>query len=152
MEDLLTAALRALGRKERTVAEMVTWLGRRDGEGGESDGVLTHLIETGALDDERFARRFAEDKRELAGWGTERIRETLVARGIAPEHADAAVGDRSADSELDAAVAALERRGSPLRDRAEMGRALGWLARRGYPSEMAHEAVKVAARRAAEAA
>jgi regulatory protein len=152
MEDLLTAALRALGRKERTVAEMEVWLRRRDREGDEADAVLTHLVETGALDDERFARRFAEDKRELAGWGSERIREALIGRGIAADRADASLGDRSDANELRAALGALERRGAAIADRQQMGRALGWLARRGYPSEVAHEAVKIAARRATGAA
>ena len=46
----------------------------------------TRLIEAGALDDERFARRYAEDKRELRGWGPERIREALAARGVAERH------------------------------------------------------------------
>ena len=152
MEELLTAALRALGRKERTIAEMEDWLRRRDPGGDATRAVLGELIETGTLDDERFARCFAEDKRILAGWGSERIRATLIARGIAHDDADAALGDRSAEAELEAALAALELRGDAIADRVEMGRALGYLARRGYPSEVAHEAVKIAARRGAEAA
>ncbi len=147
MEDLLSAALRSLGRKERTVAEMGAWLRRRAGDDDDVDSVLIQLAETGALDDERFARRFAEDKRELSGWGAERIRESLVARGIEPGIADAALGDRSDEGELEAAIVALGRRGGPPADRGEMGRALGFLARRGYSSEVAHEAVKIAARR-----
>ena len=38
----------------------------------------------GALDDERFARRFAEDKRELRGWGPEQYRATLASAGSRP--------------------------------------------------------------------
>ena len=43
---------------------------------------MERLLEAGALDDERFARRFAEDKRELRGWGPDRIAEALRARGV----------------------------------------------------------------------
>ena len=50
-------------------------------EPAEIEAAVGLLVETGGLDDERFARRFAEDKRELRGWGPERIREALGRAG-----------------------------------------------------------------------
>ena len=38
----------------------------------------------GELDDERFAHRYAEDKRELSGWGSERIRARTGREGRRP--------------------------------------------------------------------
>ena len=60
--------------------------GRR---GGAAD-VLARLAEAGEIDDERFAVRFAEDKRELRRWGPDRIAEALRARGWRSALIDAA--------------------------------------------------------------
>ena len=70
--DALSLALRALGRKERSVAELGSWLRQRGVADDDAEQAIGHLIETEVLDDARFARRYAEDKRELSGWGSER--------------------------------------------------------------------------------
>ena len=69
-------------------------LARRSGATAptEIEAAVGRLTEVGELDDERFARRYAEDKRELRGWGAERVREALLARGVAASLAEAAVG------------------------------------------------------------
>jgi len=67
--------------------------------------VVSRLIEEGLLDDERFARRYAEDKRELAGWGPERIREALLARGVARDLVEAALEGEGQAEQLRRAVA-----------------------------------------------
>src|SRR3954465_8597561 len=72
--DAFEAALAALNRKERTAHELALWLRRRDFDLEEIESALRRLFEAGALDDERFARLFAEDKRELSGGGGGRIR------------------------------------------------------------------------------
>ena len=87
-------AVRALSHKERSAAELATWLARRDVAAADVETVIDRLTAIGELDDERFARLFAEDKLELAGWGSERVREALLARGIAPEHIEAALAER----------------------------------------------------------
>ena len=83
--DAFEAALAALRRKEQATAELVAWLQKRGYGSDEVEAVVVRLTEIGGLDDERFASRYAEDKRELGGWGAERIRAALLARGIAPE-------------------------------------------------------------------
>ena len=75
-------ALKALGRQELTQAQLAERLARRGVGEDEAAEVVSRLVEEGLLDDERFARRYAEDKRELAGWGPERIREALLGRGV----------------------------------------------------------------------
>src|SRR5215218_7593186 len=89
-QEAFERALEALARKERTSAELTAWLAERGFGADEVDAALARLIEAGAIDDERFARRFAEDKRELRGWGPERIRGALAERGLAPALIDAA--------------------------------------------------------------
>lgn len=110
--------------------------------GPEIAAAVAELETAGALDDHRFARRFAEDKRELAGWGEERIREALERRGAAEEAIDAACSAESAEGELERALALLARRGAAAGDDAARRRALSFLVRRGYELDLAYEAVR----------
>ena len=73
--------------------------------------VLERLLEAGAVDDERFARRFAEDKRELRGWGPDRITEALCARGIDETLIEVAVGAEGAEAMLGRALETVEQSG-----------------------------------------
>ena len=140
MDEPLALALKALSRKERTVAELGSWLQARGVDSDEVEAVVGHLAETGTLDDRRFAARYAEDKRELAGWGEERIRMALAQRGVTEEHISAAV--QAGGDETDRAVALLNGRGMSLSDALERNRAFGFLVRRGYSAEVAYEAVR----------
>jgi regulatory protein len=109
--------------------------------------VLTRLIEDGSIDDERFARRYAEDKRELAGWGPERIRQALAERGVSEE---LIVEATAAETEEDVAARAAEllsRNGSEVADERGRQRALALLARRGFPLEAAYDAVRALERK-----
>jgi regulatory protein len=93
---------------------------------------------------------FAQDKRELAGWGSERIRSGLIARGIDRELVDEALGDAGAaeeTTELERALALLSCRfPSPPHERRERDRALGLLIRRGYDPDLALDALAAYAR------
>jgi regulatory protein len=140
--DALSLALRALGRKERSVAELGSWLRRRGVADDDAEQAIGHLIETEVLDDARFARRYAEDKRELSGWGSERIRAALIERGVPVADAEAAVGSEGAEPELERAVALLRDRGAALEEERGRNRALGLLARRGFGSDLAYEAIR----------
>ncbi|MEK6277608.1 MAG: regulatory protein RecX [Actinomycetota bacterium] len=141
-EESLSLALAALGRKERTVAELGSWLRARGVGGEEADDVVDRLVSNGTLDDARFARRYAEDKRELKRWGSERIRTALLDRGIAPEDIEHALDDAGAEEEVERAISLLRERGATLADALERQKALGLLIRRGYQSETAYEAVR----------
>ena len=144
MDEPLSLALQALSRKERTVAEMGSWLHARGVDSEEVEAVVGHLAETGTLDDRRFAERYAEDKRELSGWGEERIRMALAQRGVAEEYISEVL-QAGGDDETSRAVAALSARGASLCDALERNRAFGFLVRRGYSAEVAYEAIRRAA-------
>ncbi|MDX6607413.1 MAG: regulatory protein [Solirubrobacterales bacterium] len=141
-QDPYELALRALSYKERTESELRGWLAERGVEEVEIEDVIALLIEAGAIDDAGFARRYAEDKRQLAGWGPDRISTALEGRGVAREHIDAALGGDDEEAQLERAVALLGDRGMPCDDGRERERALGLLVRRGYPLELAYEAVR----------
>jgi regulatory protein len=107
-----------------------------------ADEALAELTEQGYLDDVRFAHRFAEDRRTLDHWGSERIESRLRALGIGRALAAEAAAPGE-EGELDAAVALLARRfPSPPREERDLNRALGLLVRRGYELELAHDAIE----------
>ena len=147
--DAFERALEALAHKERTAAELGAWLAERGFALAEIEAAVERLVEAGALDDQAFAHRFAEDKRELRGWGPERIREALAARGLDRQLIEAALGDEGHAEQLARALEMLERRGHSAGDEASRARALAFLARRGYNSELAYDAVRSFERRAA---
>ena len=135
-------AVEALSHKERTAAELGAWLARRGFGPAEIEAAIGRLVEAGGLDDEQFARRFADDKRELRGWGPERIREALAGRGVDRDLIEAALAGDGRRSQLERAIDLLERRGEAPVDEAARARALAFLARRGYDSELAYDAVR----------
>ena len=147
--EAFEAALAALGRRERTGAELASWLTRRGYEAAEIEAAIERLTRLGQLDDERFARRYAEDKRELRGWGAERVCDALLARGIAGAIAEGVAAGDSREAQVGRARDLLVARGRSLAGDADRARALGYLTRRGYEYEIAYEAIRLAARDAA---
>jgi regulatory protein len=145
-DEAFELAVRALGRRERSRAELEAWLGERGVGEPEVEATVLRLEELGELDDARFARRYAEDKRELSGWGAERIRGALLERGVPPEHIEAAVAADDHASEVERASALLITRSEALESERDRSRALGYLTRRGYSYEVAHDAIRVAER------
>ena len=145
-DEPVSLALKALEQKERTVAEMGSWLRARGVGPEEVDDVVDRLICDGVLDDARYAQRYAEDKRQLKRWGNGRIRSALLDRGISTEDAEEALSDADSEQEVERAVELLRDRSAALADALERQRALGLLARRGYDSEVAYEAIRRARR------
>ena len=155
-----------VNRRERTVAEVRSRLEKAEIAPDGIEVVLAELLEFGYLDDARYARMFTQDKRALEAWGNDRIARVLCERGVDGELVEAALAepggaavdeaadvDAAADAddgEFARAVALLIRRfpGGPSEGR-DRERAFGVLARKGYESEMAADAVREWTRRAA---
>ena len=138
-------AYRYLGRRDRTEAEVRQHLAAKDCGEAAIDAAVGELVESGYLDDARYAQRFAEDRRELDGWGAERIAQKLASVGVAREHVDAALAERDRAAELDAAVALGRGRFPSLDSDRDRDRALGFLVRKGYELETAYDAIRRAA-------
>jgi regulatory protein len=148
-QHALGIALRDLNRRDRTVAEVRLRLERAAVDEATTGEVIDSLIEQGILDDARYARLFAEDKRELGEWGSERIERGLLTRGIDRELVAEVLAEITGEGELDRALALLRRRFPDApRNRRDRDRALGVLLRKGYDSELALEALAVHARTA----
>jgi regulatory protein len=136
-------AWQALGRCDRTVAELAQLLAGKRVEPDVIATVLDELCEQGYLDDARYARRFAEDRRRLDAWGAERIERRMLSLGVARELVAEVLAGQDAGAELEAAVAVLERRFPvPPATPQDCERALGVLVRKGYELELAHDAIR----------
>jgi len=148
--DPLAVAYAYLNRRERTIAETRARLERAGFAAAEIAETLTQLGDLGYLDDGRYARVFAEDKRALESWGAERIGRALAARGIAPELVEAALleagdeGGAGGADERARALSLVRRRfgQDPPADLRQRQRALGLLVRKGYDSETAYDVVR----------
>jgi regulatory protein len=150
LQHALEVAYRFLGRRDRTVAEVRGRLEAEEIEAEVVDAAIAELSRQGYLDDARYALRFAEDRRTIDAWGAERIERRLLAVGVEPALVAAALGERGATEELEAALAVLRRRfpRAPADDRSR-DRALGLLVRKGYDLELAYDAVRAYERDAA---
>jgi regulatory protein len=125
------------------VAELERALERKRVEPDMAATVVAELCEGNWLDDAGYAQRFAEDRRNLDGWGAERIERRLRSLGVGAEDIAAAVGARPAGEEMEAALELLRRRfPEPPSTPRDAQRALGMLVRKGYDLELAHDALR----------
>jgi regulatory protein len=149
LQEALDLSYHYLGHRDRTVAELRRYLERKRVEPAGIEGAIAELERLQYLDDAHFARRFAEDRRRLDGWGADRIERRLLALGVEPDVAAAGIAVGGGHDEVGAALDVLRAkvRRPPRTDR-ERDRALGVLARRGYELELAYEAVRAFEREA----
>ena len=147
----LALAYSHLNRRDRTEAEVRRHLEAKGVDARGVDAAVETLTDNGHLDDVRFARLFAEDKRELEQWGEDRIRQRLLARGVDREVVEATVSNGAPQTELERALDLLRRRfPTPPCDRRSRDRALGVLIRKGYDGELALDALRAHSRGEAE--
>jgi regulatory protein len=150
LEGALQKAYRYLGHRARTVAEVRKHLLAKGSTEAIAEATVDELLGQGYLDDARFAVEFAEDRRHLDAWGSDRIERRLLELGVGPAEVAAALAAQSGEAEMDAAVELLSRRfpAPPETDR-DRDRALGLLVRRGYDLELAYDAIRAHGRGAA---
>ena len=110
VERARALAWRSLNKRDRTVDEVGGMLLGKRVEPAVADQVVTELIELGYLDDARYAERFAEDRRRLDAWGSDRIARRLRELGVDREAIEAAVAAQDPEEELAAALELLRRR------------------------------------------
>jgi regulatory protein len=147
-ERVMSDAYRLLAHRARGRVELERRLRQKGHDAAVIAGALERLAEDGLLDDADFARRYVADKRDLSGWGSRRIRRSLVELGVAADVADAALvvpaGEEGEDTELGRALRLLRRKGAPQPplDVARR-RAYDALLRRGFAASVSNAAVKI---------
>jgi regulatory protein len=146
-QEAFDIAWRFLAHRDRTEAEVRANFTRKRVEPALVEEVVAALLEGGYVDDVQFAARFVEDRRNLDRWGSERIERRLNELGVdrATVRAALAGHDEQDDGhdELQAACDLLARRfPQPPETRRDIERALGFLVRKGYELELAHDALR----------
>jgi regulatory protein len=147
LDDALARAYRHLGRRDHSVAELRLRLERAGLSTAATDAALAIVGAQGYLDDERYARTLVEDRRNIDGWGVERIRARLQTAGIDADLIDQQLAGCDHAAELAAAQALIDRRvRGALGDNRERQRAFAILIRAGYDSDVAYDAIRAACR------
>jgi regulatory protein len=145
---VLAAALRFLEARPRSTAEVRRRLVTRGYQPDLVEGCLERLLDLGILDDEAFARTWVESRDRGRPRGERALRAELRAKGIDRNVVDDVLEVRDSEQpDADAAAArrVLERHASALArvadPRARRQRAYALLARSGFDSETAVEAI-----------
>jgi len=141
------AAFDLLARKSWSGRELTRRLRRRGAPADVAQAVVADLTARGYVDDQAFARWWAEARARGRRVGSRRLRQELVAKGIPREMIDAAIA--AAFEEVGESERALEagRRRLPALRRGGAARAparlADYLLRRGYPASAVRHVVRV---------
>ncbi|GAA3960122.1 regulatory protein RecX [Gordonia caeni] len=150
------AALRLLGVRARSRAEIADRLTRRGFDPETIDGVLERLEASGLIDDGDFAQQWVRSRHAHSGRGRLALRRELRTKGVADHLIDDALAEIEPEDERaqGAALAAKKLATSSLdlndaADRAKAYRRLsGALGRRGFPPDVISSVVSQALREA----
>lgn len=134
------AALRLLGTRARSRAELTRRLAGKGFRTGTIDACIERLAASGLIDDAEFAGAFVRDRIRLRPRGIAGLRADLQVRGVDEETASAAIQremDVASTSELDLARIAARRFRSKAGEapHATLRRLHGYLGRRGFSAE-----------------
>jgi regulatory protein len=140
------AALDLLARKPWTRRDLARRLRRRGAPVDVAEAVVADLEARGYVDDRAFAATWADVRARERAVGRERLREELLARGVARPLAETAIAHAFQDTdELTRARAAAARRMAALRhvpaERAAR-RLHDYLRRRGYPGDVVRQVMQ----------
>ena len=143
-EAAMAAALRLLGQRSRSVAELRTRLLRQDYSPAVVERVIARLKDLGYLDDAAFAQRWVETRQRTSPRGAALLQRELRQHGIANHVAERAVVVAAGDAYAQARRAAAPRQARLARtDFETFARRLGgFLTRRGFPASVVYAVVR----------
>ncbi|WP_017536741.1 recombination regulator RecX [Nocardiopsis halophila] len=140
-----TVCLRLLTTAPRTRAQLADALYRRGVEEQVAETVLERFGDVGLIDDAAFSAAWVESRHTGRGLGRRALAGELRRRGVDEETVRGAVDDISADQEEATARGLVRRKLSATRgrdDAARVRRAMGMLARKGYPAGLAYRLIR----------
>jgi regulatory protein len=129
-------------RSRHQLAEAMT---RRGVEDAVAERVLDRFAEVGLIDDAEYAQMLVRSQRESRGLARRALAMELRRRGIGDDDAQAALAGVDDDAEEAGARDLLRRRwrsGPGVDPTVQARRALGMLARKGYPSGLSSRLVR----------
>jgi regulatory protein len=137
------AALRLLGRRDYTRAELAERLTRRGYPAADIDAALQRLAGEGLIDDRRVAASFIRVASRVKGRGRLRIARDLEARGVDAAIVREALEALPEEEDADAIERLLTRRNLPARlTLVERRRLFQQLLRRGFPPDAIARALR----------
>lgn len=113
MASVRGAALALLGRRDYTAFELRQRLIDKGHDAGEVDEQIASLIADGSVNDRRVAANHVRVASQIKGRGRMRIRQELIARGVARAVADGVLAELPAEDENTAIQRFLARRKIP---------------------------------------
>jgi len=147
-ERTYQAALRLLGRCDRSETDLARRLKRQGFEESRVNAAIDRCRELGYLDDQRLATRWAEQLLTSGRAAGPRLRLELLKKGIAKELAETAAATAEASASPATALTELRRRRFPSfsyrqADASERRRVVNFFQRRGFPLGMILEQLKL---------
>ena len=140
-------AMKYLTIKDRTVAEMQTYLDGKEFGEADVDATIERLLELGLLDDARYARRFVETRMASKPISRRHLRDQLKGHGIADAEIEAAMQTvEDTDEEANARLIAekFARQFETLEAQKRRERVLSRLIARGFSYDAARKAYEAA--------
>ena len=137
--------LRMLTHSPRTRAQLDRSLHRRGYEEEIVTRVLDRIEEAGLIDDAAFARGWVSSRHHSRGLSRRALSRELRTRGVEEETVREAVAEIDDEDEREAARALARKKLAGTRGRDQevrIRRALGALARKGYPAGMSYRLVR----------
>lgn len=154
-DRLFNYAANLLAHAARTERELRQRLGKPSWSRADMvEDVIGALKRYGYVDDEDFARRFAERRAASGRSGARKLRLELRARGVEDkETIERAVDEaftRAPESDAIDALIAKKQRGRPLKDANDLRKLRDFLLRRGFDPETVYEKVRAIGRGVAD--
>ena len=137
--------LRRLTAAPRTRAELAADLASRAVPDDVAERVLDRFTEVGLVDDAAYAEMWVRSRHSGRGLSRRALQHELRRKGVADDLAETALDGIGPDDEVAAAEALVARRLPSTRGLAypaRVRRLAGMLARKGYPSSVAHRVVR----------
>jgi regulatory protein len=132
-------ALKMLGRRELSEAQIRQRLARRKHDPKAIDAAVARLLDERAIDDNRVAEAIARTETGIRKRGHVRVRRKIESVGIPPAIARRAVdevfGSLDADALLESALAKRLRRGTDIADEREFSRLYRYLVGQGFEAD-----------------
>jgi regulatory protein len=125
-------ALRYLGTRPRSGAEIVTYLKRKEYDEQVIGAVIVRLQENGYIDDDAFARFWIENRNRFRPKGAQALRYELRQKGIERETIEGALDEQDDERAAWAAVEGKIDRWSSLEKVEFDQKLISFLARRGF--------------------
>ncbi|MBQ8759971.1 MAG: regulatory protein RecX [Bacteroidales bacterium] len=97
-EEALKKLLHYCNYQDRCEKEIVTKLNSFELEESDKRFVLEFLREEGFVNDERYCRSYVKSKLNLKKWGVNKIKLSLIAKGVGKEIIDAVLSEIDRDS------------------------------------------------------